>query len=236
MIHELIINGTSTRLFKIFVLDADVSKGVEKDYSVVEVAGRNGDLHFDMGRYRNIRITYKCFADADAKNRINEFNSFLLSQGGYARIEDSFNPDIYREGEFIGGLEPKFGVFHKSGIFDLEFDCKPQKWLKSGENAVLFTETGTIENKSRFASLPRVKISGTGLITIGHIPVTVLENTQNDMIIDSGLQDVYGEQTLLNYNDKVQMPNGFPKLESGTNGIVMASGMTAEIIPRWWTV
>lgn len=236
MIHELIINGVSTRDFKIFLLDADVSKGTERDYQTVEVAGRNGDLHIDNGRFRNIRISYKLFADGRAKEKINAFNAYLLSIGTYARIEDSFNPDYYRMGEFVGGLEPKFGTFHRNGIFDLTFDCKPQKWLKSGSESVLISSTEVMHNPTHFPSFPKLKITGTGLLTVGNKPITILENTQNDMVIDSEMLDVYGEQTLLNYSEKVQMPNGFPLLDSGATGIMPDSGMSVEVIPRWWTV
>ena len=236
MIHELIINGKSTREFKLFLLDADVAKGAERDYQTIEVAGRSGDLHIDNGRFRNVRISYKLFADGDAKKRINAFNAFLMSISGYARIEDSFNPEIYRMGEFTGGLEPKFGTFHRSGIFDVVFDCKPQKWLKSGSESILISSTTVMENPTLFPSLPKLKITGTVLLMVGNTPITVLENSQNDLVVDSELLDVYGEQTLLNYSEKVQMPNGFPLIASGESGIMPADGMSVEIIPRWWTV
>ena len=148
-------------------------------------------------------------------------------------------------------------IFHRAGRAPITFDCKPQRFLKSGEVPITFAtnasvyhhseeggmsgyEMGTIEksifNPTSCEALPLINVQGTGIaeIRIGEYRMTIA-SVNVALTIDSELQDVYSGS--LNRNGDVEMPRGFPKLAPGANRVrVYGDSVTVEVIPRWWTL
>ena len=61
----------------------------------------------------------------------------LCSHVGYFRLEDpDRHPGVYRMAEFTGPINPKTIGYRFAGTFPLEFNCKPQQFLTSGESAL----------------------------------------------------------------------------------------------------
>lgn len=120
------------------VISADNSfEAPKRDVEHVSVPGRNGDLIIDNGRWENIDVTYNdCLIEADFQQKFGDFRSQLSRMRGYKRLEDSFDPDIYRLANISNIKLSKLGTRYHSGIFDVTFNCKPQRFLKSGEIAV----------------------------------------------------------------------------------------------------
>ena len=107
----------------------------EKDITAIAVPGRNGELHIDNGRWQNIDVTYNnCVIEDDFGRKFRDFRSWCASQKGYVRLEDTFNPDEFRLANMSNGVAvDTLGTRYNSGKFDITFNCKPQRFLKSGE-------------------------------------------------------------------------------------------------------
>ena len=103
----------------------------------VQVPGRNGDLLYDDGAWENVEITYNILVKAEWITEYERLTEWLCSHVGYFRLEDhERHPGVYRMAEFTGPVNPKTIGYHFAGTFPLEFNCKPQQFLTSGESAL----------------------------------------------------------------------------------------------------
>ena len=173
MYHDLIVDGTSLKGYKVYINGKEAYNSAERDVEMIEIPGRDGAFSLDHGRFKNITVSYDSgtFADnqTDFAENISDLRNFLASKRGYVRIEDDYNPDEYRMGVFQRGLEFDPIHYNMASEFPIEFNCKPQRFLKSGETPVSVASGGTITNPTLFDAHPLVKFqaSGNGSITIG---------------------------------------------------------------------
>lgn len=233
MYDILTFNGKSFEDFNAF-WDGSESLGTpEKDITFYEVAGRNGSLSISNNRFKNKTVPFNCFIRLDFVKNFSNLMNFLLAQDGYGRLESTTEPDVYRLAQFINDLDPETGVELKSGLFTLNFNCMPQKFLKSGEQEIEIDDTATILNPTMFDATPLIKVTGTGTININDSVLTLNQNTSTVMI-DCQIQDAY--EGLINRNQDLDvLDNNWPKLVSGENQISV-DGCTIKIKPRWWKI
>ena len=120
------------------------------------------------------------------------------------------------------------------GTFDVIFDCKPQRFLKTGETSQTFTGSGSLTNPTRYPALPLVRAYGTGTLRLGSTSIVISSN--NSYIdIDCEIQDAFRGAT--NCNGNITLSSGrFFALAPGYNGISMSGITRVEITPRWWTL
>lgn len=232
MIGNLVVGNINCKDYGVFVSDAGIYASPEPDYTSYEIAGRNGDLHINNGRYKNVDITYQAFIAHEFEDRFVPFRSAILSQDGYVRIEDDFKQDMYRLGRLKSGIEGKIKLARGIGTFELEFDCKPQWYLKSGENETVFTENGSILNPTVFPSKPLIRVYGKGTVTVG-TNVFVINTAGTEFIeIDTDSKQAYEGTANRNSNIKV---NQWGSLTSGNNTITLGTGITKVTVkPRWY--
>ena len=103
----------------------------------VQVPGRNGDLLYDEGAWENVEITYNILVKSGWITEYERLTEWLCSHVGYFRLEDpDRHPGVYRMAEFTGPINPKTIGYRFAGTFPLEFNCKPQQFLTSGESAL----------------------------------------------------------------------------------------------------
>ena len=233
----VVFNGISSQDLHIQVQTEPSYDFPEKDYEVTHVPGRNGDIVIDQGSWQNVSRKYNLAMDA-GKISYTEVASKLVqwlhSASGYARLEDSYEPDFYRMAMYkdSGSIS---NIFNKAGQIEVEFTCKPQRYFKSGEAADIFVASSEYRNPTDFPAKPLIKIhgSGSGIVGIGTYTVTI-NDIIDGMIVDSEQQDTYKDQ--MNCNSKVSITE-YPKLVSGNNAISISGRVTSiEIIPRWWTL
>lgn len=232
MIGNLVVGNINCKDYGVFVSDAGIYASPEPDYTSYEIAGRNGDLHINNGRYKNVDITYQAFIAHEFEDRFVPFRSAILSQDGYVRIEDDFKQDMYRLGRLKSGIEGKIKLARGIGTFELEFDCKPQWYLKSGEQDTVFTENGSILNPTVFSSKPLIRVYGKGTVTVG-TNVFVINTAGTEFIeIDTDSKQAYEGTANRNSNIKV---NQWGSLTSGNNTITLGTGITKVTVkPRWY--
>lgn len=229
-IGYLTIDRKSTRDFGVFISGDNTFSSPERDVEVVEVPGRNGNVILDNGRFKNIEVKYPAFIRADFARDMAGFRNFIGSLTGYKRLEDSYHPDVYRMACFSAGLEPDVIPKNIAGEFDITFNCKPQRWLKSGEKTFSFTTSGSLRNPTYFPAKPFIRAYGTGTLTVGSYELEIDSLYPNGYIdIDCDLMNAYYGS--LNYNNYVS--GDFPVLEPGETDITW-DGSSLEITPHWW--
>lgn len=230
----------------IYITGEAVFNAPERVVNMVEVPGRNGAIAIDDGRFTNIAVTYPagCFADnmADYAEKIAAFRNILASRYTYKRLTDTYNPDEFRMGLYKSGLDVNSVRFNSAGEFQIEFDCKPQRWLVSGETPETFTATGTIENPTSFGARPLLAVTGSGSLTVGTQTMTIIARSDPSAVlfIDCESQEAWAEIPggRASRNDYVQNAGEeFPILLGGENDIILGAGITqVDITPRWWRI
>lgn len=208
----------------------------ERDVTMVEVPGRNGALVIDNGRWKNIQVTYPCSIARDFAANMAALRAWLLSQRGYQRLEDSYDTAHYRMGQFRAELSPEVTTGCRGATFDVVFDCKPQRWLVSGETAVTATNGGELVNPTPFDALPLITVtgSGAGSLTVGGVTVEILSMPESTLTIDCETQNAYSSAG--NRNSVINAPE-FPVLAAGSTAISWeGSIISVSVVPRWWTL
>lgn len=142
---SLTFDGESSRDYGVYITGQAVYNAPERDVEMVTIPGRNGAFALDKGRFENIEVTYPAgvFANTDTEfaKAISDFRNMLCSRQGYCRLTDEYNPDEYRLAVYKSGLEVD-PVQLKAGQFDITFECKPQRYLMSGQNKFIVGEWG----------------------------------------------------------------------------------------------
>lgn len=217
------------------VFDAPVA-----GYEMIPIPGRSGDLAIYSGRYENIEVTYPAFIYKDFKTNIRTLRSALMSRHGYQRISDTYHPDEFRLGVYQGGLEVSPAMYNTTGEFDITFNCKPQRFLTSGETAITFSRSGgTITNPTEFDAKPMITSFGPGTIGIGDQSIVVGGSYSGRIYIDTDIMDAWtlSGTTKVPYNHNITYSgNKPPVLPPGESGITVSGTSEVKITPRWYTL
>ena len=220
--------GRSSKDFGIYLSGSGVFNAPERDVETISIPGRSGDLILDNGRFKNISVPYPCGIVTNFAANVSALRAFLLSQRGYQRLQDDYHPDEFRMAMFAGPIEVEPELVNRVGQFDLIFNCKPQRYLVSGESPTVVSSGGSIANTTFFTALPLITVtgSGSGTLTIQG-QVLDLEDMDGSCTIDSEAGHVIGATA----------SGDLPQLQPGENVVTFSGGITAvSIKPRWWTV
>ena len=235
-INYFIFNGEASIDYGVYVGGQMTFNAPQRDVTKVSIPGKNGDLIKDNGKWLNVQVPYNVVIMDEFKDKADAIKSWLTEPKGYARLEDTYHPEYFRLGRLDGTIDFETKAFNEAGKTQITFDCKPQRFLKSGEHLEAMTQGGIIYNPTRFESKPLIRIicTGNGVVTIGTYQISVSDiSTYVD--IDSEIQDCYAGITSL--NNKVTLTNGFPVLSSGRTSIAWSGSVTAvQIAGRWYTL
>lgn len=242
-----------------------------RDIEVVSVPGRNGDLLFDRGRYTNVKRKYNCAVLPERQNRIldspfsldiiqmsrersnveckytlatsNIYNE-LYPSSKYCRLEDTYNPHIFRMARVTSSIKMN-NIVNQVGEFSIEFECKPQKFLITGEIPVVFYgdlngSTRKLYNGYNQTAKPLIRVSGSGSgeITVGDVTVEFFDLTET-IYLDCETMNAYSineSGVYINQNRNIKAME-FPELPPNSSVISWSGGVERiEITPRWWMI
>ena len=191
-------DGASSRSYDVYLTGKGVFDAPERAVEMIEIPGRNGNYALDQGRFENITVTYRAgIVDASESNfadKVSAVRNWLCSKVGYKRLEDDYNPNEYRMALFSNGIT----IDHedlRTGEFDITFECKPQRWLTSGETATAVANNGTLNNPTLFDASPLLEVKGYGNIDIGGQDIDIEDGTIGYVILNEGSDDFYGNRT-----------------------------------------
>lgn len=160
---RVVFDGVDLVDFGVTLSGVGTFNAPERDVEYVSVPGRNGDIILDNGRYNNISVTYPVNIETQLPAKTRALSEFLMSHKGYFRLEDSYHPDEFRMAQFAGPIDiDSTGRHNRYGTTSLTFNCMPQRFLKSGELPVSFTDSSksqqTIYKYSDFSSYTKTNI------------------------------------------------------------------------------
>lgn len=238
MIDYIMFDGEPSTKFGMHIEEYPVYAIAKRKVETYEVPGRSGSLIYDSGTYENViqpyNVFYKPEPEVNAYQLAEAVAKWLVGGVGYRRLEDGYNPDVYRMAAFTGPVDIST-FFAKYGRAELEFTCMPQRWLKRGEFPVQMKNGGKLFNPGK-PSLPVIRIGGTGggTLAIGTQEIKISNVPEEGLVIDCDAQNAYsGTQ---NKNNLLTLSNQrFPVLPEGEIPIGWSGGIeTVKIIPRWW--
>ena len=150
--NSLSFGGVNSADYGIYITGEGVFNAPKRAVNMVEVPGRNGSIAIDQGHWENIEVTYPAgtfgMDEQEFRTALSNFRNAIASQVGYQRLTDTYHPDEYRMAIYTDGLEVEPTTYNKAGEFELKFNCKPQRWLTSGEIPVTIGEWGATKDAS----------------------------------------------------------------------------------------
>lgn len=192
--NSITFGGVNSADYGIYISGEGVFNAPKRDVEMITIPGRNGEFALDQGRFENITVTYPAFnfepGDYSAfVQNLSDFRNAICSQKGYQRLTDTFHPDEYRMAAYIDGLEIKPVKYNTASQFNITFDCKPQRFLMSGETAVSVTSGETLLNPTLFESHPMLEVTGYGSVGINGETVTVNNIVLGEIQISNAKQN-----------------------------------------------
>ena len=135
-------NGTSSESFGCTIEERPNHTRGSRRGQLVEIPGRNGEISIEDDSYSPYTQKYKlAFKEGDTMpthKRAAQVAQWLLGARGFCRLEDSFEPDVFRMARYSGDLNIE-QVAAEYGEAEIEFTCQPQRYLKSGETSYKFS-------------------------------------------------------------------------------------------------
>ena len=230
------LDGRSSREFGMMITGAGTYNAPERDVEFISIEGRNGDLIIDNGRFKNVPLSYPISICRDFPEKAAAARAWLLSKSGYMRLEDDYDPEHFRLAAFTGPLDFDVKFLNRAAEATLNFNCKPQRFLKSGEIGLDFHESGMLHNPTAFPALPVIGISGDGpgTITVNGTSVEILRDGDYIIMLDCESQNATVFDVSMNH---VIRAAEFPVLQPGDNEITFDGGVEYLLVaPRWWTL
>ena len=225
-------DGENSKDYGVYITGSGVFNAPERDVEMISIPGRDGAFAQDLGRFSNIEVTYPAglfgVDKSEFATAISDFRNMLASRKGYCRLEDDYNPGEYRMAVFKAGVDVSPASL-ESGEFSITFDCKPQRWLTSGETAVALSSGDDITNPTLFDARPELQVWGYGDIDLGGQAVSVSNVALGNITLDAGGSDineyvVQFDGTLLNIGDSINISKvtfdytGWPDASTWTLG------------------
>ena len=267
LLNYLTYDGVDSRDFGVFLSGEGAFNAPARRGEMISIPGRNGSLFMDEGVFENITVEYPAFIgtgyEAIFRTKLGDLRSALTSRGNYKRLTDTYHPDEFRLGVYRSGLEVDPSVITRAGSFTMKFDCKPQRYLKIGEDPIVLTSGALITNPTLFYAKPLLKVIGNGTVKIEPYEFIVSGN-DGEIWIDSEIMESYKlVHTLYDLTDEelnvIQDENGvdievskeatpenmealiefvnyvYPQIKPGDVPVWISSGIEElTIIPRWW--
>lgn len=230
--------------------------GAEPRITKYSIPGRNGDLTYWDGSFKNIDAEISCYiADVSKAEFLLTAVNNWMTNCGYRKFVISSEPQRYR----MARIKNAADIAIRMGIlapFALELDCKPQRFF-SDETPLHFSGgNGAAYNHTGFPSSPlmrcylteNVSAAGTQYINFGNdtgeyrllISAGTLSGARwidVDTELKCAITDT-GENLAITTDS-----TGFPSFCSGKTELSWGNSLTTmdwfasiEVYPRWWTL
>ena len=212
MFKGLTFGGINSKDYGVYIEGESAFNAPQRDVELIEIPGRNGAYVHDMGRYSNIEVSYPAglfgHSESEFAEKISNFRNAICSKKGYQRLTDDYNPDEYRMGVYSSGLDVKPAIL-RAGEFELKFNCKPQRFLTSGDVPVSLDSGDTLTNPTLFESKPLIECKGYGDIGIGDKTISItLQPLGNIILNNAGWTQITLDPTKYKTGDTISIQVG----------------------------
>lgn len=215
----------------------------EKKIITYDVPGRNGTEVIDTGYFSNYDQSYDVFFDAKSRGGLNvvmpQIASWLLGENGYCRLEDSYFPDYFRYAIIKNGHE-FLSYFQEYGRGTLTFNCKPERYFKSGEREITVLNGQTVYNPSGFKAEPIYLFDNSQTNTSLHLTEAGVTRTvtipQGPIRIDTKAHA--NTNLAMSGSPNFNYMDAYETLFLGKETTFTWEGNVTsfKIIPNWWTI
>lgn len=266
MANYFIYGNVNSLTYGVMISGSGTFNKPQRRVEKITIPGRNGDVFVADNGFENVTVSYPAFIARGFEHKYHEFIEAMLSQEGYCKLEDTYDINHYRMGIFQAPEEAEVGTLNRTGKFTLEFDCQPQRWLKTlSEFETVWTQGDPLlsihcVNPTKYIAQPIIRVYGYGGIwlyatdNVGYMNITMdisdysQEYSGYDHVdIDSEIEECYYGGVSL--NSFVEMTQSgalarslFPALLPGDTHISIpevASQTTIDRIDiktRFWTI
>ena len=214
-VNSITFGNVNSADYGIYISGEGVFDAPKRAVEMVNIPGRNGALAIDQGYYENIVVTYPAHnyepEMSDFKENLSAFRNALASQVGYQRLSDTFHPNEYRMAVFDEGLDINPIKYNTASQFDIKFDCKPQRFLTSGETETTVSSGDTLTNPTQYDSSPLIMAKGYGNLTMNGFTINLSDEQigEVELLSPTSFSGVYksanfnGNQRLLYEGDSI---------------------------------
>ena len=198
------------------------------------IPGRSGDIVTNEDAWENVTQSYSIYVSAEGPGLsiIADKAVQWLMVPGYHILEDEYDYNTFRLASFLGpnNLANTLNMFGRAKI---EFDCWPQRFLKSGARPLRMAQNTILVNPSIYTAEPLIVVhgAGTGVLSVGDYQVVISDC--DEITLDCRDEDAYRDVSNLN----TAVEGEFPKLPAGNSQVSWSGGITAvDITPRWFVL
>ena len=231
-----VYGGESSADYGMVVSEAPAFERSSRKQTIYTVPGRNGSVIFQEDAWEDVPRNYKVWIAKDMQRlptKIDAFEAFLNSMKGYQRLEDSFEPDVFRLAYYSGG-DDFSNVLMAYGEATLNFMCRAERFYKSAENPVEVVNSTKLMNPTRFTSKPLIHIEGSGTVNVQIGGNTIVANVTDYINIDCETMNAY---RLAAENKNSEISGTFPVIKPGENTVGISGSTTlVTVVPRYFTI
>jgi len=244
----IVYGGESSSDYGMVVAEAPSFERPQRKQTTYSVPGRNGVILFQQNAWNDTTRSYKVWlAEAIEEDsggvrsgylveKVNAFEAMLNSKVGYQRLTDNFEPDIFRLAYYSGG-DDFSNQMTQYGEATIRFNCRPERFLLSGDSFVTVANGGSITNPTKFDSKPLIKItvSSTQTITVAIAGTAITANVDDYIYIDCEAMNAYRQD---GENKNTDISGTFPVIKANSSNAIVITGTVTkvEIKPRYFTV
>lgn len=246
------LNGVSSDSIGIKVSTYPDYEYPDKNVEVINIPGRNGEVLYDLGTYKNVDISYEVsIYDVDSTTGLGyggmaKLIAWLHPKSGYFKISDSYMPGYYHLG-YCKNSGQVASILGQAGKATIKFNCRPERYLTDGDT--YSDEFGT--NASEYfthplntASLiypyeakPLIKVNNSGDGGTVEFINNALGKHSVVTLPGSSVFDCETCDALRNNgysgNGATAISGDFPALWPGETQI-KANNVRIQVMPKWW--
>lgn len=228
--------GVSSDVFDVVIEGAGEYTAPKRAFESISIPGRNGAFVLDKGYYENVDGKFKVVIQAatqlEFQRKVRDFKNAIVSQRGYQRLTEQYQPDTYRMATYKSGFdeEPKF--IGNAAVFTLTFDCQPQRYWMDGETPIEVSDGDAIFNPTMFEAQPMLEAEGYGLITMNGYDISIANALMGEVVVGEASDNTSGaaivqslDANLYNAGDDLTIQPFRPKVrykkKSGVTNVVL---------------
>ncbi len=246
-------DGVSSEDLGIVVMGFPTFNGAEPKVTKYSIPGRNGDLTYWDGSYKNVNAELKCFViDAEKVEAALTAVNNWMADCGYRKFVISSELGRYRMARITNAAE----IAITMGVlapFTIKLDCKPQRFYEDDEMES-FGLSGVIHNQTKFTAKPLLHcLWATGAGKAGTEEIKFINSDGEHRLLLHAIKttpewvdiDLESRSAITSKGENVSLyfESNYLQLPPGDTSFTLSNSLTGtnwfsgvEILPRWWTL